>query len=482
MVIIMTGVNENLSLVHNDPNQTNLAAFQIDGLFERYNVRLDLEKTANIFIGENGLGKTTILRCLYSALTEDYSMLREIPFKEITIFFKNGENCSVSKDDLLRARSIHRIKPISSDDSIDTIVYDWLLRRNLSPQYLSEMSTARLHRFAEEISDQYALPFSIVRERLLELRYLSREGLTTSKSSKKSKINLFQEKIRKYIPEKIIYLPTYRRIENSPNNLRYDEDDNYRSLIHFGMKDVQRSIDAVLNEIRTQTMQGYNSMTSILLKEYSEGNQGVESNTEKPIDFQTAEIVLDRLGNEIDSECKGNIQQIIRNGSIYKEEFAHLRNLLQRLINNYKKLEAYDDRINNFSNTCNRYLNDKTFLYNPSNLTLSVCMSDILDQSISLHQLSSGEKQIVSLFSMLYLSDMNDKPMSIRVKQPTSSTGNIIMIDEPELSLSIDWQRRLLPDIIRSGKCNMLLAVTHSPFIFENEFDIDAKEIHRVLQ
>ena len=55
MVIIMTGVNENLSLVHNDPNQINLRAFQIDGLFGRYNVRLDLEKTANIFIGENGL-------------------------------------------------------------------------------------------------------------------------------------------------------------------------------------------------------------------------------------------------------------------------------------------------------------------------------------------------------------------------------------------------------------------------------------------
>ena len=56
------------------------------------------------------------------------------------------------------------------------------------------------------------------------------------------------------------------------------------------------------------------------------------------------------------------------------------------------------------------------------------------------------------------------------------------MIDEPELSLSIDWQRRLLPDIIRSGNCNMLLAVTHSPFIFENEFDMDAKEIRRILQ
>lgn len=480
----MTGVNENLSLVHNDPNQINLRAFQIDGLFGRYNVRLDLEKTANIFIGENGLGKTTILRCLYFALTEDYSMLREIPFEEISVFFKNGENCSISKDDLLKESSRNRTTSIASfpDNVIDSIIYNWLEKRNFNPRYISEMSMGRLYRFAEEIADQYDIPFPIVQEHFRELQYLSREGVSRRKSNRGSKIDLFREKIRKYVPENIVYLPTYRRIENSPSNLRYEEDESYRSLIHFGMKDVQKSIDAVLNKIRTQTMQGYNNMASILLKEYSEGNQGVESSTERPIDFQTAEIVLDRLGNEIDSECKGNIQQIIRNGRIYEEEFAHLRNLLQRLINNYKKLEAYDDRINNFSNTCNRYLNDKTFLYNPSNLTVSVCMSDILDESISLHQLSSGEKQIVSLFSMLYLSDMNDKPMSRRVKQPTRSAGNIIMIDEPELSLSIDWQRRLLPDIIRSGNCNMLLAVTHSPFIFENEFDMDAKEIRRILQ
>ena len=28
-----------------------------------------------------------------------------------------------------------------------------------------------------------------------------------------------------------------------------------------------------------------------------------------------------------------------------------------------------------------------------------------------------------------------------------------------------------LPDIFRSDKCSTLIAVTHSPFIFDNEFD-----------
>jgi hypothetical protein len=39
------------------------------------------------------------------------------------------------------------------------------------------------------------------------------------------------------------------------------------------------------------------------------------------------------------------------------------------------------------------------------------------------------------------------------------------------LSLSIFWQENLLPDIIDSGKCEFLFAVTHSPFIFNNKLD-----------
>jgi predicted ATP-binding protein involved in virulence len=47
----------------------------------------------------------------------------------------------------------------------------------------------------------------------------------------------------------------------------------------------------------------------------------------------------------------------------------------------------------------------------------------------------------------------------------------IVLFDESELSLAIDWQQNLLPNIVKSGKCHFLLAVTHSPFIFENELE-----------
>ena len=83
--------------------------------------------------------------------------------------------------------------------------------------------------------------------------------------------------------------------------------------------------------------------------------------------------------------------------------------------------------------------------------------SDITGQKIHLSKLSSGEKQIISMFSKIYLSSSKKRFM--------------VLFDEPELSLSMKWQKILLPDIMNSGKCDFLLAVTHSPFIFDNELD-----------
>ena len=47
----------------------------------------------------------------------------------------------------------------------------------------------------------------------------------------------------------------------------------------------------------------------------------------------------------------------------------------------------------------------------------------------------------------------------------------IVLIDEPEISLSLDWQLRILPDILNAPTCGQVVAITHSPFIFDNELE-----------
>ncbi|WP_431624333.1 AAA family ATPase, partial [Enterobacter roggenkampii] len=79
------------------------------------------------------------------------------------------------------------------------------------------------------------------------------------------------------------------------------------------------------------------------------------------------------------------------------------------------------------------------------------------NKRIDIENLSSGEKQILSLFTKIYLAELDDLDRKYW-----------IFFDEPEISLSIEWQQMLLPKIIESNRCEFMMAATHSPFIFKN--------------
>ena len=93
---------------------------------------------------------------------------------------------------------------------------------------------------------------------------------------------------------------------------------------------------------------------------------------------------------------------------------------------------------------------------------LKVKVLDKDGSKIDFNDLSSGEKQIISIFSKVYL-------------DVTSQC--IFIIDEPEISLSIEWQKDFLKDIYDSGKIALLIATTHSPFIFSNDYVNYVKEL-----
>lgn len=71
---------------------------------------------------------------------------------------------------------------------------------------------------------------------------------------------------------------------------------------------------------------------------------------------------------------------------------------------------------------------------------------------IELNSLSSGEKKILLLLTLMLFFD-----------------GLSALLDEPELSLSIVWQEKLLLDIIENGVFNNIIVATHSPYMAMNE-------------
>ena len=49
------------------------------------------------------------------------------------------------------------------------------------------------------------------------------------------------------------------------------------------------------------------------------------------------------------------------------------------------------------------------------------------------------------------------------------SDNLIILLDEPEMSLSVTWQKDLLTDVIINTNYNKLLVTTQSPYIVSND-------------
>ena len=70
-------------------------------------------------------------------------------------------------------------------------------------------------------------------------------------------------------------------------------------------------------------------------------------------------------------------------------------------------------------------------------------------EAIASDKLSAGEKQMLSFLCYNAFSEKT-----------------AIFIDEPELSLHVDWQRLLLPTLLEQGTENQFFIATHSPFIY----------------
>ena len=409
-----------------------------------------------IIVGENGSGKTTVLNCLYYTLSRRFDMLSEIKFESIKIEFGNGNTLEFVKhevDAFIEKRAGFQ----------DTQFYR-LLSQNVKPKdvnyfrtviYSSDSEVKRAEKIVsrmKSIGFNFKAPSSYIYQNVARLvhEYMSIDFA--------HKIEVL-DSVGK---ETIFYFPTYRRVESaivSWDNIterlreRYpfiDKEDITdalnNELIQFGMDDVNRNILQLTREIKKRTMEGFSSIMGSMLSQLSRNDDGQRNYQFEEIKIK---IILDRLGDKVKTEDKSSIIKYSTSKNLNNK---NLNYLIGKLIKLYEDQEEFDIAIKKFRDTCNRYLNEKKFVYNESTIDLYIEQT-YSHSRLGLECLSSGEKQIVSLFSKIYL-DVDHT--------------FVMLLDEPELSLSLDWQEQLLPDIIASEKCSFLLTVTHSPFIYNN--------------
>lgn len=435
--------------------ELSIKKFEIFGLYGERNVSINFDSNTKIIVAENGYGKTTVLNAFYSVLAGDLDRLKKIPFSKISITFGSGEPIELTKDslsfDLSNARNsgiYHHLRNSLTEQTVYTLVQlsltlNWLELRK-QPVYIKsvkklDVSGSNLRHWLKMLVDELG-------DNMPDM-----EGVKDVFSRIKNEFNL-----------NLLYLPTYRRVEEDLQTLGMNEDIEIKDdhQINFGMSDVRRRIKTITSEILSSSVEWFSKVNGEMIAQLVDGYKVDEDMYVSVSNLDAIKIVLDRIGENIPAENKAKILDLVNTGQIL-EDHDDLVYFLSNLVKVYEQQKENDSAIQDFTNICNQYLVDKKIHYNESKVTISVIRVKN-SKEVDWENLSSGEKQIISLFARLYLD---------------RSENLAIFFDEPELSLSIEWQRKLLPHILNSKKCKFLFCTTHSPFIFENELDGSASDL-----
>lgn len=419
--------------------------FLLTGLFGERNIEVNFNSNTLILVAENGQGKTTVLNALYALITGDIAKLKKIDFVSMELEFSDGANFSIQKETLT----------LGLFDGMTSRVSRYISRMGhekffelVKLHQLGGSMAVRSSKQFQEILATSRMPLSIVLTTIRE--YLSEQE---ENGFGGPKIRETLDAIKEKIGFNVLYLPTYRRVEHDLNFSAETNNGNTNSqLINFGMKDVDAKIKEITKEILSSSVEWFSKVNGQILNQLVDGlkiEQQIIDSIQNP---EKVRIVLDRVGNNVSEASKERILKLIKTREIERGH-DHLVYFISSLVKVYEKQQENDTALQSFCTACNNYLSDKMLRYDESTVAVDIVRKKN-NRSVDIGTLSSGEKQILSLFSKLYL-------------QKHGEIG--IFFDEPELSLSIEWQTTLLPDILKSGKCSFLFAVTHSPFIFQND-------------
>ncbi|MGM5629879.1 AAA family ATPase [Apibacter raozihei] len=398
--------------------------FYIEGLFDLYNHKIDFtinkHERANadviMIYGKNGIGKTTVLRMVDGFMTLDFDEFRKSKFKYAHLIFSNSNRITVKKVVLEEQKYLFVTyrsgnkkilnAKLNVDDKFEDTPENILSKQNFTEQYRKD-----LDKFSYEFIDtERLIKKNIKDESISEKIKLNKEIIKKIKFQNKSFLN---NKIRNFIKDSQI---------------------NYSNYFHTEEPDL---FDKILDNI-----------DNVIELDYKK--------------------ILERLNllEKIEKQYKFNQLKLYRENWDYKK----LKNKIETFKNNQIKLSIISAYINVhesrifelvslanrllvFENTLNDYLSDKKITISGNGFKINI-LNSMLDE-ISENELSTGE------YHLLYLTVL---ALCTKVK------GSVIAIDEPEMSMHISWQRKLVNSLITiaSNASPQMIFATHSPDIAEN--------------
>lgn len=402
----------------------------IEKLWGVKNISTELHDDVNIFIGVNGSSKTTFLSLIEAAVLADISTLGSIDFERIVLQIDSSaiKNITISK---------------SMEMDYTVVRYDF------DDSTSFEVPCSEIMNRSYRISSKYRESFYELRKKMDETLSISWLSINRGDSpigdydrpdrSERYK-NLVDAKLQELVRQLVMY---QLQLEGDANKVasKFKEDVLSLMLYNEAIDKYQPDMLSKFADVDTTSMQ------ADLFKAFNALGLAKDKASVIKQHIQSIKTVVDSV--------KAN-KQININEVFVLALIQRTFSIIDISKNHEQQTKEIFAPIENFKNYLKGFMPDKEFdinKENSGNFEVSVQGRENMLIPIGINGLSSGEKQLFILLSEALL--QREKPY-------------IFIADEPELSLHIGWQQKILSELLKLNPNAQIIVATHSPEIAGN--------------
>lgn len=408
-----------------------LEAVKVHG---RLSYSIEFREGVNILHGSNGAGKTTLLHIINNALSGDFRSFASLGFDTIRLTLSDHL-------ELILKRTEHQINV-----KLDGVVLDHFNTLKAQKARSDPDNEIEFNDIAESLPGSFYFPAF---RSILEAGFFF-EAPFARRSSEDYEMHFFFSQTRgkrgyfnrhitsqifgSFVP--VINFPSLVDIEKRLS-LEYDKasaevarvDRDLLTTIFVKVFEQILLNPSSVKEDMKNTEQSIKEIEQLILKLQTE--------------FQFGEQHYSRIRELLHRSDVSHGQGFEVILDIYRESLA---TRVKAQEDSFAGLARYIESVNDFLQGKVMELRP-TDRRSPRENALRIRFQD--GQEAPIKSLSSGERQIVTLlYAATHMSDQK-----------------VVLIDEPELSLHVDWQRELLPRMQKQLGSRQIIACTHSPII-----------------
>ena len=247
-----------------------------------------------------------------------------------------------------------------------------------------------------------------------------------------------------------LFFPTFRRLEGGFSRTATDPDNSSMGFLASTQEILQTSMSRFSDDV---SVDGHKFVASISTEDLSELLTQKYADIYEEISTRQSQVLEEisrEIQNDPDMDKSADLSQT--------QNASAVLNAIQKVNTERAQLSKPFSVLSELSRKILRYKAVRvTGRVVPGETTDGITLGEGADgirvgeakDAISSDKLSAGEKQMLSFLCYNAFSERT-----------------AIFIDEPELSLHIDWQRLLLPTLLDQSSGNQFFIATHSPFIF----------------